>query len=954
MLRVYGSANTTQAKDYFSKELSQGDYYFGAQEIAGIWGGKGASLLGLTGSVQQDAFNALVDNLHPATGENLTPHQKQNRRPGYDLTFNAPKALSVLYEYSKDERLLDVFRDAVHDTMAELEESMQVRVRRNGVNDDRTTGNLIYGSFEHYTARPAEDTAPDPQLHMHCFVMNASYDDTEEQWKAGQFGDIKRDAPYFEAQFHSRLSKGLAQLGLDIERDGKFWTIAGMDKELLAKFSNRSEQIEQLAREKQIEGARAKDLLGAQSRGAKIEGLSREMLREVWWNRLSEAETQTLNRLSEFNPQEDSGFDDMHRKTLTKQSLDFAIAHQLERQSVIPLTRLKETALREGFGAFTADDLEHALNARKDLLTLTQNGRVYATTRTILQEEQDIIAFTRNGYAMHAPMNRNYAIPPVHDLETGHVFALSDEQKEAVSNILDSTHRVMAVEGKAGVGKTTMMASLINGMEDGGTGAAILAPTADAAYDTLQSDGEKYGNDVMKKATTLASFFNNSDAWETNRGKTLIVDEAGLMSVGDMHTLFAVAKGYNNRILLVGDSSQHNSVMRGDAYRILQREAGLDTVTIENIRRQSGQYKIAVSEIARGDLLKGYDRLERMDAVAEEQDAETRYGKLASQYADYVQKEESTLTVAPTHAEGNHVTDAIRNELKQRGMLGKQERDILRYQNLQYTEAERGEAKTYEVGQMIRYQQNAKGNEQRGYIKRGSEFTVAAIKDGEVWIADKKGNAHILDRTQAGRFTVYEARTVKLAAGDRIRITEGSKSKDGARLNNGALYTVKQVNRKGDIELTNGRVLDGQQGNINYGYVTTSHASQGKTVKHVLIAQSTAHGGAASAEQFYVSVSRGKDTVQIYTDDREELRGQIQRSHQRLSATELARQGKADTRKDDRDAMIPALIYYGQRGLYRSPFMRSPPAEQQSAKARTEQSWQDRVKQSSHRGLGRE
>jgi conjugative relaxase-like TrwC/TraI family protein len=76
----------------------------GGQEIAGLWGGKAAERLGLSGQVNQQDYFAVVDNLHPKTGEQLTPRQRDDRRAGYDFTFSAPKSVSVLYELSGDER----------------------------------------------------------------------------------------------------------------------------------------------------------------------------------------------------------------------------------------------------------------------------------------------------------------------------------------------------------------------------------------------------------------------------------------------------------------------------------------------------------------------------------------------------------------------------------------------------------------------------------------------------------------------------------------------------------------------------------------------------------------------------------------------------------------------------------------------------------------------------------
>lgn len=155
----------------------------------------------------------------------------------------------------------------------------------------------------------------------------------------------------------------------------------------------------------------------------------------------------------------------------------------------------------------------------------------------------------------------------------------------------------------------------------------VLAPSADAAYTTLVKDGEAYQSDAMKKAETLARYMVDERLWK--KDAVLIVDEAGLMSVRDMHMLFALAIKNDNRVILVGDTAQHNSVMRGDAYRILQDEAQLEPLSLENIRRQDGEYKDAVKKIAKGDVVKGFDRLDGLGNIMEEEDSEARYRSLA-------------------------------------------------------------------------------------------------------------------------------------------------------------------------------------------------------------------------------------------------------------------------------------------------------------------------------------
>src|SRR5580704_13548027 len=110
MLRVTPSTSAGGAKSYFGKSLTRDDYYMAGQEVAGLWGGKAAERLGLSGPVEAESYFALCDNRHPATGQQLTPRLKEKRRVGYDWTFSAPKAVSVLYEISGDERILEAFQ----------------------------------------------------------------------------------------------------------------------------------------------------------------------------------------------------------------------------------------------------------------------------------------------------------------------------------------------------------------------------------------------------------------------------------------------------------------------------------------------------------------------------------------------------------------------------------------------------------------------------------------------------------------------------------------------------------------------------------------------------------------------------------------------------------------------------------------------------------------------------
>src|SRR5271169_5658650 len=148
MLRITQQNSATDAKGYYATA----DYYSEGQELVGSWGGQGATRLGLSGTVDQFSFERLCDNLHPQTGESLTVRIRTERTVGYDFTFSVPKSVSLLYALSGDQGILEAFRDAVDETMREMEGEMKTRVRMGGMDENRTTGEMTWAEFIHTTS----------------------------------------------------------------------------------------------------------------------------------------------------------------------------------------------------------------------------------------------------------------------------------------------------------------------------------------------------------------------------------------------------------------------------------------------------------------------------------------------------------------------------------------------------------------------------------------------------------------------------------------------------------------------------------------------------------------------------------------------------------------------------------------------------------------------------------
>jgi conjugative relaxase-like TrwC/TraI family protein len=296
MLFINPATDTQQAKDYFTRDLSRPDYYLkDVPEMTGQWQGLGAELLGLYGNVDKERYFQLCDNINPATGEQLTPHTRGNRRVLYDFTFDAPKSVSLAYELGGDERIMDEFRAAVKDTMSDMEGAMMARVRSQGRNDDRATANMIWAEFIHRTTRPvkAEDgtSLPEPQLHCHAVTFNSTWDPEEQRFKAGEFSNLVRDKGLYQAEFHSRLAARLRALGYGIERDGNSFRLVGIDRQTEKTFSHRTAIIEAEAERLGISDPKAKGELGRRTRERKDpDGMSVAELRKAWKERLTDEE----------------------------------------------------------------------------------------------------------------------------------------------------------------------------------------------------------------------------------------------------------------------------------------------------------------------------------------------------------------------------------------------------------------------------------------------------------------------------------------------------------------------------------------------------------------------------------------------------------------------------------------------------------------------------------------
>ena len=674
MIRMYQSKTSAQAKDYFRDALSKADYYLEDQELNGQFHGKIAKRLGIEDiPIDKETFEKLCDNINPKNGSSLTPRTVSDRRVGYDISFHCPKSVSILHVLNDDKRILKAFEESVHETMLDIEVDTQTRVRKQGQYDDRHTGELIWTNFVHQTARAVAGNPPDPHLHCHCFTFNATWDDTEERFKAGQFHNIKKDMPYHQARFQKRLADKLSTIGYDIRKTRNGFELAVIPQRAIDHFSKRTNLIGQVARDKDITNPKELDQLGARTRAKKQKNLTMPQLQDMWRVQLNKKGIDK-NERSEVKTTDES--------LNAKQSIDHAVLHLFTRASV----KRERQILTEGYKhaidnkAISLIDIDKEFLKNETIFKVQVGGQKLCTTELVYSEERKMVKMARDGIGKLPPLNA--------DIKNAQFKNLNDEQINAVKHVLTSQDCLTMIKGGAGTGKTTLLKEIVPQIESTGKEVFLFAPTAEASRDVLKKEG-------FENADTVARLLLDKDLQEQTKGQVVWIDEAGMLGSQEMSEILDIANKNQIRVVLSGDPRQHNAVLRGDAMRILQTVAHIPYASMKTIYRQKQDgYKKAVKEISNGNIAIGFDMLDKQGAIQEMASDKISYS-VVEEYLKTRKGNKSALVISPTRAKVKDINQDIREGLKTNKIIGKREKEFTVYENLHLTNAQKTDIRSY-------------------------------------------------------------------------------------------------------------------------------------------------------------------------------------------------------------------------------------------------------------------
>ena len=890
MLTISKPLSAGQAQSYHQKEFTAREQNYWSQRgvVAGEWQGHLAAHLGLVGTVSAEDFAKLSRGQHPETGEQLVRQRASyeyqdadgktiktmEHRAGWDATFSAPKSVSLTALVGGDDRVREAHRDSVRIALEQLEHYTQARI--GGNHPPETTGRFVAAKFEHDTARPVDGYVA-PQLHTHAVIFNIT-EREDGQPRAIQPQSLFDSQQFATAVYQSEFTYRLRQLGYEITvgRSGAP-EVRGYSQEYLDASSPRSQQIREYLERTGRHGKEAAEIAAHSTRDKKeihspgeVMAAHRKLAAD--FGNQADAVVRAARERVQHQEKPANSFDRV------RESLTFSRDKNFEREAVVDERALIRDGLRRGMGDVTYSQVRGNLDARiasgefQRVERASMPGRQFTTAKTVAAEHE-IVSRVREGQNQVEPLlPRSQAISIADQLPH-----LNRAQKTVVEDVLSSTDRIQGIQGFAGSGKTTTLSVIRSAAETQGHLVEGFAPTSCAARQLGEAGVE---------AGTLQGFLARSANPMPHDEKHLyFVDESSLASTNQMRE-FLSRLAPQDRVLLIGDTRQHQGVDAGRPFEQLQ-EAGMRTAKLDEIVRQKDPaLKSAVEMLATGQVSAALDALQKQGRVREIPNAEERHRAIAR---SYVESPEKTLIVSPDNASRRELNSAVRQELKAIGTLAPEDHSFrVLVQRQEITGAERSWASRYEINDVVRYARGSKsiGIEARGYA------TVAGINSASNLLTVEKSSGELAsyDPRRLTGVSVYREVTHEFSAGDRVQFTAPDKvlgvaNRDLAFIesiaSDGLLTARLDNDRKVTFDAPHYRHFD-------YGYAVTSHSSQGLTAERVLVnADTAAHPDLLNSRFGYVSISRASHEATVFTDDMTKLNPQLSADVSKTSALDF-------------------------------------------------------------------
>jgi conjugative relaxase-like TrwC/TraI family protein len=526
---------------------------------------------------------------------------------------------------------------------------------------------------------------------------------------------------------------------------------------------------------------------------------------------------------------------DVEDLSVYKRSLDKALGHCMERSSVVSVADILGQALRFGSRWLDPTRLRTELMVRNEIIS----DGILLTTKAALWEEEQVLRFARESKNCYAKLGDEQNLPST----------LQSDQHAAAVHLCQSTNGIEVLEGKPGTGKTFLLMSLQeahHGLTN--RDLVVLAPTT-RATDGLREEG-------LASASTVAGFLRSHTKQDAARHATLVIDEAGMLSGQQMAQLTHYCRQHGARMVLVGDTKQHEAVPRGNALRNLTESGLVRPITLAVSRRQKHEeHRHFAQLLSNGQAEDAISWAQSDGMICEQADETALLQEAAQHYANAVAGGREILAVIPAWKDIDAFTEHARLELRQLGKLSEDEITVAGSKSLSWTEAERVHWSGYKPGLKLIFHRRTKE------VKKGETLTVERSLPNGLLCTARDGREVRVTRKQAKAFDITKDRHLRIAVGDVVMILA---SCDELNISNGTRRKVASI-EDGKIQLSDGNIIPDGFTQFSHGHAVTSHRAQGANVQESMLVLTNRSLAVADQKHLLVANTRFRESHRIFT-----------------------------------------------------------------------------------------
>ena len=785
------------------------DNYYAKDDAApSFWFGKAAAALGLKSRVDNAAYACLCYGMLP-DGTTLGRVAKGERQhaPGWDLTFSAPKSVSLMALVGGDRRLVAAVNEAAKEAMAWVEEhAAQGRFANEGETINRPTNNIAAAMFPHDLTR-----AKDPGLHVHAVVMNATQG-PDGKWR----GLHERSFYWFAKEAGLRFQQSLAlrvrALGYEIEADtvkGTF-EIAGVPRRLIEAFSTRAAQIDAnlaakgLTRETSTKAQR--EAAAIQTRNKKDEAIDRRELASVWrqvpgrhgvdLGAIRAAASMKANHGGYRQNLEHGASDDALKATriaariLAEKSITFSDVALLDLAARHALGRADRNVIRGTIRKLDRDGFLHTRETQRFDRAAGEHIAVQGwTTAEAMAIEASMLRHEHEGRSTQPAILSLAATHRIIDRALVEAAHWEEDHRQALFGLLQSADRVVAVDGSiASPSARQVIGAYLNVARQRGFRVRLMTPSAAGAT--------ALANLMDRDATTVAGHLaelkqQDRETWIAglmafvggHRREVWVVTDAARLRPAATRDLLDAAEAQNARVVLM-DRRHEGQAFGSKAFEQLVTSG----IAIFRLPGRDGpdidQMHLAVAALARGEPAIALGHIEKAGGQIvtiapksrsiDDQNAalEQRRAYIADRYVGLSAEErDATRVLDLTHRGKDAINQAIRKRLLGQGEIGGPSVTVQVLIARPLSPTERKQALSYGMGDIIRFASSHRRPGQPEIVK-GDYLEVREVHPERGVVILGKDDGRLVEwqpeRWGAARAAAYRIGERDVTVGERI------------------------------------------------------------------------------------------------------------------------------------------------------------------------------------------